>query len=168
MTDNIQREVTVYLTTIFQMSTTPSQASRAYSIIRLTDEVESVADGCQALAHHELRLHKQEESLTPQSRKETLSLFTATETLFSKIVKRITSEDLLVEEEDLLRDGRKLTRQVEEIRDAHLERSQNGTCDPLAGLTFSDMLTSLERINSHSINMLNARDRRWNTGDSKS
>lgn len=163
VTDNIQREVTVYLTTILQMSTTPSQASRAYSIIRLTDEVESVADGCQALARHKLRLYEQKETLSQQSREELLGLFTSTESLFQEIAIRIVSDELLVEEADLLKKGRELRRRVELIRDAHLERSQNGKCDPLAGLTFSDMLTSLERIHSHSINMLNARNRSWNT-----
>lgn len=163
VTDNIQREVTVYLTTVLQMSVTPSQASRAYSVIRLTDEVESVADGCQALAMHELRLLNQKEALSSTSRDEILGLFSDTQDLFEKITERIMSNEQSVEEADLLQLGRALTAQAESIRESHLERIQDGHCDPLAGLTFSDMLMSLERIKSHSVNMLNARNRSWNT-----
>jgi hypothetical protein len=47
------------------------------------------------------------------------------------------------------------------IRSAHLERVQQGSCDALAGLTFSDMVVAMRRIKNHSINMVEAHNSSW-------
>lgn len=41
----------------------------------------------------------------------------------------------------------------EEIHDSHIERLSNGTCNPAAGLPFMDILSNLERISDHAVNI---------------
>lgn len=167
VTDNIQKEVTLFLTTVLQMSVTHAQASRSYALIRIADEVESVADYCAALARYHSRLRQQNESLSPEARSQLIELLADTRALFVAIVERIESSDEKVASDDLLAWGEKHREDADAIRDAHLKRVSAGTCDALAGLIFSDMVVALRRIKNHSINMLDARNSSWESREHK-
>ncbi len=42
---------------------------------------------------------------------------------------------------------------TEELREKHIERLSNGECNPQAGVVFLDILTNLERIGDHAVNV---------------
>ena len=63
--------------------------------------------------------------------------------------------------EALLADAEALGDEADQIRIAHLDRVQAGTCDALAGMTFSDMIVALRRIKNHSVNLIDAKVSRW-------
>ena len=43
---------------------------------------------------------------------------------------------------------------LEELRERHIERLNNQTCNPSAGIVFLDIITNLERIADHGINIV--------------
>jgi phosphate:Na+ symporter len=161
VTDNIQKEVTIFLTTILQAEVTQAQASRAYSLLRLADEVESVADYLESLANYRARLTDHGESLSAAAREDLKSLFQDTCKLFEIAAERSTTSHDKVDIEDLLALGNAQRDHADAIRSAHLERVQQGSCDALAGLTFSDMVVAMRRIKNHSINMVEAHNSSW-------
>lgn len=161
ITDNIQKEVTLYLTTVLQMQLTLGQSSRAYALIRVADEVESVADYCQSFARYSARLRDEGNALTEDAKNDLDSLLSQTRELFESVSQRVASETETVPSDDLLELGDRLRMRADAMREAHLERTRSGTCDPLAGLTFSDMVVALRRIKNHSINMIDARNSSW-------
>jgi phosphate:Na+ symporter len=163
VTDNIQKEVTLFLTTVLQMAVTPEQAARAYSWIRTADEVESVGDYCLSLVNYHARLLERGEAFSHEAQKDFRSLLEETRSLFEAVVQRIAREGTRVESSDLMARGESLRSHADAIRDGHLERVESGRCDALAGLTFSDMIVALRRIKNHSINMVDARNSSWET-----
>ncbi len=163
VTDNIQKEVTIFLTTVLQMPVTPEQASRAYALIRLADEVESVGDYCLSLANYHSRLLERGEKFTEEAQEDLRSLLEETRALFQDVVGRIVQEGDKVESEDLMLRGDAHRKHADAIREGHLKRVESGRCDALAGLTFSDMIVALRRIKNHSINMIDARNSSWET-----
>ncbi len=42
---------------------------------------------------------------------------------------------------------------TDELREKHIERLSNGKCDPQAGVVFLDILTNLERVSDHALNI---------------
>ena len=160
VTDNMQQEVTIFLTTLLQMSISRPQATRGYSLIRISDEIESVGDYAKRLAHYKQRLLREEKSLSEAACEELDSLMTGTLELFRKALAYTSDEGQLTVEE-LAEEAELLRQQADNIRTAHLERVTAGTCEPLAGLTFSDMIVSLRRIKNHTVNMLEAKESRW-------
>jgi phosphate:Na+ symporter len=164
VTDNIQKEVTIFLTTVLQMQVTRGQASRAYSMLRIADEIESVADYCQDLANYHLRLRERNEEFTPEARSDLKALLKGTFDLFRAAAERVTGDDESdLHIEDLMERGIQLGTEADAIREGHLERIKSGQCAALSGLTFSDMVVALRRIKNHSINMLEARSSSWET-----
>lgn len=161
VTDRIQMEVTLFLTTVLQVGITPTQASRAYYLIRIADELESVADYCEALATYRRRLDDKGQQLSEAARAELAGLMAETERLFRRVVERVAQPGDTVPVDDLLAEGNRLRDEADRIRSLHLDRVQSGRCDALAGLTFSDMIVALRRIKNHSINVLEARNSAW-------
>ena len=47
----------------------------------------------------------------------------------------------------------RLTKWNADIKKHHIKRLAKGECEPRAGLLFSDMLSELERIADHSVNI---------------
>jgi phosphate:Na+ symporter len=47
----------------------------------------------------------------------------------------------------------KVDEMVGEMREGHIVRLQNGTCDPRAALIYSDMVVNLERLSDHACNL---------------
>ncbi len=161
VTDNIQKEVTIFLTTILQTQVTQEQASRAYSLLRLADEVESVADYCASLAEYQKRLRENGQSLSSLAKEELESLLSDTRTLFDTAAERSTTIHEKAPMDDLIALGEAQRDRADAIRAAHLERVKDGSCDTLAGLAFSDMVVALRRIRNHSINMVEAHNSSW-------
>lgn len=161
VTDRIQMEVTLFVTTVLQVGITPAQASRAYYLIRIADEVESVADYCEALAKYRLRLSEKGLQLSKNANEQLLGLMAETEELFRRVVERVKEPGESVAAEDLFAEGHRLRDEADRVRGLHLERVKSGRCDALAGLTFSDMIVALRRIKNHSINVLEARNSAW-------
>ncbi len=161
VSDRIQMEVTLFLTTVLQIGITPTQAARAYYLIRIADELESVADYCEALAKYRMRLAEKGQHLSESAREELAGLMSETERLFRQVVERVAQPGETVPVDDLFATGTRLRDEADRIRALHLERVQRGCCDALAGLTFSDMIVALRRIKNHSINVLEARNSAW-------
>jgi phosphate:Na+ symporter len=161
VTDNIQKEVTIFLTTVLQAALTPEQSSRAYSLLRIADEIESVADYCASLAVYRKRLVDRDESYTGDAQRDLKSLLAETRRLFDLAVERVNADGDKVELDDLLAQGEQHRLHADAIREGHLERVKTGDCNALAGLTFSDMIVALRRIKNHSINMVEARNSSW-------
>jgi len=160
VTDNIQKEVTLFLTTVLQMPLNPGQSTRGYQLIRTADELESIADYCQSMGNYKQRLLRDEETFSDTAHLELTSLLDATIRFVEESVAFCMSES----EQDvnaLLTEAENLGRQADAIRVGHLHRVQTGTCDALAGMTFSDMIVALRRIKNHAVNLLDAKVSRW-------
>lgn len=165
ITDNIQKEVTLFLTGVLQTVVTHEQAKRSYALIRISDEMESILDYCVALIRHKGRLLRDRLKLTDSAKSDLRELqkrvadFLNAALKFSKEHTSARNEDEDVR--TLIRQADSISAMADAARDGHLKRAQDGSCDPLAGIAFSDMLNALRRIKSHTVNIIDARVGRW-------
>ncbi len=165
ITDNIQMEVTLFLTEVMQAVVTQEQATRGYALIRISDEIESILDYCQRVVHYKSRLLREKLKLTDAARNDLKGLiaqleeFLAAALRFSKEHARADNQDPDVRALILKADA--IARACERARDGHLSRVRDGSCDALAGIAYSDIVTALLRIKNHTVNILDARVGRW-------
>lgn len=165
VTDNIQMEVTLFLTEVMQAVVTQEQATRGYALIRISDELESVLDYCQRLVHYKARLLRDKLKLTDAAANEMKEIarqvgeFLNAALRFSKDHSRADNEDpdvrALIVQADAIADA------CERARDHHLQRVRDGSCDALAGIAYSDIVTAFLRIKNHTVNIIDARVGRW-------
>ena len=165
VTDNIQMEVTLFLTEVMQAVVTQQQASRGYALIRISDEIESVLDYCQRLVHYKIRVQRDKLKFTDAAKIDLKALaaqvneFLTAALKFSKEHSRANNEDpdvrALILQADAIADA------CERARNSHLQRVREGSCDALAGIAYSDIVTGLLRIKNHTANIIDARVGRW-------
>ena len=70
ITDNIQKEITVFLAKVMETSLTEEQTYEVRSMIRVVDELESVADYCESLAKYQNRCAQEKIILSQEAMKD--------------------------------------------------------------------------------------------------
>ncbi|MBK8206678.1 MAG: Na/Pi cotransporter family protein [Planctomycetes bacterium] len=165
VTDNIQMEVTLFITDVLQLPMTAEQAKRAYALIRISDEMESVADYCQNLAKYRARMFRDGLKLSDAANRELDTVMKLVEEFTRAGMEFVvTHHEADMHDEDvraLVRMADAINIAADKVRDSHLSRVKEGSCEPLAGMVFSDMVVALRRMKNHTVNVIDARIGRW-------
>ncbi len=151
ITDNIQKEITVFLISVLEMSLTKKESATAQSITRIADELESVADYLDLLASYSER-NNLKEVLYNGAADDFFSLYAKVKAYFEETsgpFVRNESNDMSV----IKRKSGQLREEANDIRDRHLNRVGKGDYPPLSAITYSDMIVALRKIRSHSENI---------------
>ncbi|EQC47619.1 Na/Pi cotransporter family protein [Bacteriovorax sp. Seq25_V] len=154
ITDNIQKEVTVFLIKVQEVALSAKQSHEAQSIIKVVDELESVADYIANLANYTKRTNLQE--LFAAGAGEDFFMFFDDVQEYYKDVTSHVIENRKVNFQTLKEKSEALRVEANTIRDRHLERVSKGDYPALTALTYSDMIVALRKIRSHSENIAEA------------
>jgi phosphate:Na+ symporter len=163
ITDNIHKEITVFLCYVMEKPMSHHQSQQVQAMIKITDELESVADYIERLAHYRDRF-KQSESLTGESREEFFQFLDEVWSFFQLIGKGFLNDQKL----DMGRieaKSHELQLWADSMREKHLDRISRGTYPPVTALTYSDMVVALRKIRAHSFLMAGAVDNFYSKHD---
>lgn len=156
ITDNIQREVTVFLVRLQEVALTSRQSREAHTLIKVVDEFESVADYICGLANYTRRVNPQE--LFTNEAGEDFFKFLEEVDQYYTMIADIFTESGKFDISLLRRKSEQLRLQANLIRDRHLERVSKGEYPAISALTFSDMIVALRKIRSHCENIAEAHE----------
>ena len=133
---------------------THEQSVKTQSFIRIADELESIADYLEAMAHYKIRFN-QNFALVGEMQSEFTDFMTEIWDYFNICCKGLYEKSVIsrIECEE---QSEKLRLKADSIRDKHLERISKAEHDPLAALTYSDMVVALRKIRAHSLNVAQA------------
>ncbi len=154
ITDNIHKEVTVFLCYVMERPLSHHQSEQTQALIKISDELESCADYLERLAMYRERF-RGGETLEGESRAEFFSFMDEVQSFFNMAIAGL--------EKGSTQDKARLTTKSEElqiwadsIRDKHLDRISKGAYKPVTALTFSDMVVALRKIRTHAFHMYNS------------
>lgn len=153
ITDNIQKEVTLFLCKVMERPMSSDQTLHTQAIIKIADEYESIADYLERIVNYKARFGNNPESgksldeynefmekIWNFFQLSTVGLFDLEKHNLQNVIKQ--SEELRVWADD--------------IRDRHLDRVSKGEYEPLSALTYSDMVVALRKIRAHALNVAEA------------
>ncbi|MBC99269.1 MAG: hypothetical protein CME63_16115 [Halobacteriovoraceae bacterium] len=154
ITDNIQKEITIFLIKVQEMALSRKESVMAQSLTRIADELESIADYLAALANYSER-SKLEEVLYNGAAKDFFALYKDVKSYYEE-----TSGQFVHNEPNdmsvVKRRSANLREEANDIRDRHLQRVGQGEYPALSAITYSDMIVALRKIRSHSENVAQA------------
>ena len=91
------------------------------------------------------------------ARKEVLEMYRNVQALYSAAVSSFYSQSLGIDElKHLARLERENRKKAKQAQQNHMDRLRAGECSADAGIMFGEVLTSLNRIGGHSINIAEA------------
>jgi phosphate:Na+ symporter len=154
ITDNIHKEITVFLCYVMEKPMSHHQSEQIQSMIKIADELESVADYIERLANYRERF-KNNENLVGESRNEFFQFFDDVWSFFEMVGNGLEDSDHL-DMNAILSKSNELQIWADSMREKHLDRISKGTYAPVTALTYSDMVVALRKIRAHSFLMAGA------------
>jgi phosphate:Na+ symporter len=152
-TDVMQHEITTFVVTLMQSGNASNlQSDRAYSYVRVADELESIADYAASLCSYMKRLDKHELDFSQEAWKDLLDYHHEVFTFFNLVCNAFKNEDISSSRK-IYDEAHRLNDLADAIRDNLLKRMKSGSCGALPALTFSDMAVALRRIKNHTVNL---------------
>ena len=150
--NNLDKNITNYLTGISSRSLS-SESSRQHSVLMdTTRDIERVSDHVENLMELVDYQVSNKVTLSPEAYKDLNQMYELTMSTFSRSIEALEQDNheiagqVLTQEEEIDR----LERQ---LRKKHILRLNEGQCSGSAGIVFVDMLSNLERIGDHAVNI---------------
>jgi phosphate:Na+ symporter len=153
--DAIQHEITIFMSKVMSGVLTSAQTDEVRSMIRLADEIESVADYCERLANYRRRMLREGVTLSEEAQADLRNYLDRTIAFYQEVVDRAKRGETNWMNSIHMK-GRDLLATADAMRDSNLRRLAAQTCNPTSGIFFNDMLVALRRIRNHSYNMAEA------------
>jgi phosphate:Na+ symporter len=154
-TDAMQHAITVFMSRVMGRPLTMAQSEEIRGLIRVADEIESIADYCERLANYRRRLLREQVLLSDAALQELQRYLDRTITFYEEIVDRARRS-----ETDWLKaietKAQYLATDADGLRDANLHRLASQRIAPSEGIFFNDLLVAMRRIRNHSLNMAEA------------
>lgn len=151
ITDNIQKEISLFVCSLMERPLTSVESRRAQEFMRISDELESVADYLEKVVFFKSRFNR-ESDLHGESRTKLLNLFGEIESFFEEVSRSFAQN--IDDTSILMRKSETLRLLGEDIRDHHVESIGKGEFTPLTSLTYSDMIDSLKKARGHIHNLV--------------
>ncbi|MFL5783656.1 MAG: Na/Pi cotransporter family protein [Bacteriovoracaceae bacterium] len=154
ITDNIHKEITVFLCYVMEKPMSHHQSEQLQSMIKIADEMESVADYIERLANYRERF-KKDEKLTGDSRAEFFQFLDEVWNFFALVTSGLSDGEAL-DMTKIENKSHELQLWADSMREKHLDRISKGTYPAVTALTYSDMVVALRKIRAHSFLMAGA------------
>lgn len=158
VTDSIQAEITLFICKVQENRLSAQQSADCYAIMRAADELESIADYCEALSRYRWNLQKKEASFSDDAKNDLCGYFDRIVAFYDLVhdaIKARSEHDMRV----LRAQVTSLKEEGNRIRRAHRQRIEAGSCSPTSGMFFSDMIVALRKVRSHVVNLAEARNK---------
>lgn len=153
ITDNIQKEVTVFMCKVMEKSMSQHQTKHTQAIIKIVDEYESIADYLERIVSYKERF--KHESSSGDSNKEYFD-FMESVWNFHKLCSKSFMEGRAQDKSYITKKSEELRILADDMRDRHIDRISKGEYQPLTALTYSDMVVALRKIRAHANNVSEA------------
>lgn len=156
VTDNIEEEMIKFITIVLTGTVSQEQSARAYGLMRMADEIESIADSLQAFSIYRSRLFKRNEDIGEEAWQDIMVFFNEVEAYF-KSLSDARAEELDTDEiKARLKGSKNIKKLGKDMRNRHLDRLREGQYKAATAQMFSDMFMALQRVKNHSVNYIEA------------
>jgi phosphate:Na+ symporter len=154
ITDNIQKEITLYLCVVMEKNMTLHQSLQTQSLVRIADELESVADYLNRIVDYKIRFN--DDYNPAKSGMQDYFVFMDKVWDFFQLSFESLFSNETGEYERVLAQSEEIRLLADEMRDKYLDRVSKGEYSPISALTYSDMVVALRKIRAHALNIAEA------------
>jgi phosphate:Na+ symporter len=150
--DNIQAEVTAFLTEILDTSMPHAIAEEGRRQLRIAHEYESMSDRLASILRAYLKLQEMSLEL-PSDQVDALTELHDQVAEYLGTVTRAYATRTAMPEASAQSTSASISRKVEQLREHHLHRMTNTSVDPNLSLIYVGLLTDYRRVRAHTVNV---------------
>lgn len=150
--DNIQEEVTSFLTDILDATVPHSIADEGRQQLRIAHEYESMSDRLASILRAYVKLRDQNLELPSDQRDAVRGLHDEVAAFLGQVTQAYAGRGRLSDASARSANG-SLTRRVTQLREEHLERMIQTSVNPGLSLIYAGLLTDYRRVRAHTLNV---------------
>ncbi|MBD65481.1 MAG: sodium:phosphate symporter [Halobacteriovoraceae bacterium] len=151
ITDRMQKEVTVFMCKVMEKPMSEGQSLRSQAMIKIVDELESIADYLERMVRDKNRVARSKEN-DPSLDEEYTKYFKHVWDFLDDCFEGFTGERVY-DISDINTRSEKLRIWADDIRNRHLEKVNTGQYSALSALSYSDMVANIRKIRAHAANL---------------
>nr|MCR4685370.1 Na/Pi cotransporter family protein [Lachnospiraceae bacterium] len=148
----LNKEITEYLVKISQTNLPVEDAKSIGALFHVVNDIERIGDHAENAADAAKQRKQDHCNFSPAAMKEMGELLDMVNTIIRLAIEMFTNSD-----EMHLHDVQNLEEAIDEkereIQQAHVDRMASGECSAEAGMIFSDIISGLERVADHAVNI---------------
>jgi len=153
--NNLDRKITDYLIEISAVSISPIESERHFMLMDTVRDIERIGDHFENIIELIDYRDVNRVKLTDDAMVDLSEMFILTIETIQKAIEALDLNDLQIartvaEKEDLI------DKMERKFRKNHIMRLNEGSCSAQAGMVFVDIVSNLERIGDHSVNIAEA------------
>ena len=153
--DDMQKEITAYLTRIYQSEVNESEAKEISSLMRMTNNIERIGDSVENIAQLMEEHIEKDLKFTPAAMTDIKTISGQVTNFLYLVTKGMKNHnENFMNEADSLENS--INHMRENMRRDHISRLRAGDCALDPGLVFIDMLTNFEKIGDYCFNIAEA------------
>ncbi len=152
--DTIHKEITVFLCYLMERELTHSQSEETQAMIKIADELESIADYIERLTLYQSK-NTEERILVGATKDEFLTFLKEVEEFYHLTCRGLLDHDHLDLKKIEARSN-ELQLKADDMREKHISRVSKGETKPTNAITYSDMVVALRKVRAHSFFMAKA------------
>ena len=153
MLDQVQIEITTFLTDLLSQPISHELAQEARSHLRLADEYESVSDYITNVLKLYLRLRDSDIQLSDEQQKELKDLHQSVADYRDKVRGGLNRKVQGTFLSGIRKSSREITAKIRKLRDRHLKRLSKESVPPLISTTYMDIANAYRRMKDHLLNI---------------
>lgn len=154
--DDLQDAIIHYLSMIVSRnSLTDRQSDLLANLIHVTSDIERIGDHCTNIAEEALYLKEEGVDFSPQAKEELGNVFRHTSEMLFNSLQALLKRDFKAAERVLKLEA-DMDKLEEQCRKSHMERLNDGICNPKSAVCFTELMKNLERIADHCNNIAEA------------
>jgi phosphate:Na+ symporter len=153
--DAMQREITTYLTRVYQSKVNESEAKEISSLMRMTNNVERIGDSVENLAQLMEGIIEKNLQFTEAAKEDIQKISDKVVAFLNLVTDGMQHYDeTFMKEADAIEDA--IDSMREKMRDGHISRLRTGECAIDPGLVYIGMLSHFEKIGDYCFNIAEA------------
>lgn len=150
--NELQKKLNDYLIKLTNLNISEAAQRRVSELFHMVSDIERVGDHADNIGELALNLKNENLSFSEMAQKELEQITDVALHCFSKAIKAYEKQDRQLASEVLPLE--KQTDKLEEkLRSKHMQRLAKAECNPFAGIIYLDMVSNLERISDHALNI---------------
>ncbi len=150
--DQLQAEVTQYLVRITRQPLSEPQSELVPLLMHCTNDAERIADHTEGILKLAERLAKSDKRLSGEARKDLKKLWETLDDQARNVIDALGSDNPEMVK-FALKDERRIGKWAERFESGHIERLRKGTCVPVNGIIFVEILNELVKIGDRLSNI---------------
>ncbi len=153
--DDMQREITVYLTKLYQSDVSESEAREISSLMRMTNNVERIGDSVENIAQATENIIENKIKFSSIATSDIRTISDCVDEFLNHVIRGIK-----IHEKDFMEKSKYLEDTIdsmrERMRQGHIDRLRTGECTIDQGMVYINLLAHFEKIGDYCYNIAEA------------